>query len=316
METVTPSYYSKFKCIADKCRHSCCIGWEIDIDENTLEFYRNQKGEIGEKLKENISCENTPHFILGEKERCPFLTKSGLCELYIKLGEEHLCDICTLHPRFVNYLTDRKEVGLGLCCEEAVRIILSEESKFTLITEGSRKEKLSEDEREILNLRDLCIHTLEDKRKSIKDRLYDLLSLADYCTVPDLNIKYWAKEYSKLELLDENWGVILNKLINSDEYLNLEEILNEFEDAFANLAVYFIYRHLVKAAEDYCTAEYLQFTFISVLLTASILALLKSEKGEVKTEDLFETVRMYSSEIEYSDENMETLLDIFNEMNF
>ena len=316
METVKPCYYSKFKCIADKCRHSCCIGWEIDIDESTLNFYEKQKGEIGVKLKENISYENTPHFILGEKERCPFLTENGLCELYMKLGEENLCDICTLHPRFVNYLTDRKEIGLGLCCEEAVRIVLSEENKFTLITEGSREKKLSEDEREILSLRDLCIHILEDKRKNVKERLMDVLSLSDYCTIPDLDIKFWAEEYLKLEMLDENWGEILKKLSKAESNLNFEEILDNFENEFKNLAVYFIYRHLIKAAEDFSTAEYLQFTFISIYMVASVLALIKSEKGEITNEDLFETVRTYSSEIEYSDENIETLLDIFSEMNF
>ena len=313
METVKPCYYSKFKCIADKCRHSCCIGWEIDIDENTLEFYKAQKGEIGDKLKENISYENTPHFILGEKERCPFLMENGLCELYIKLGEENLCDICTLHPRFINYLTDRKEIGLGLCCEEAVRIILSEEEKFTLTKEGSREENLSEDETEILKLRDLCIHTLENKRKSLKERLINMLSLSDYCEVPELDINFWAKEYLNLEMLSENWGGTLNKLIKTDANLGFEEVFNEFENEFKNLAIYFIYRHLIKAAEDFCTAEYLQFTFISLFIIASILALIKEEKGEITKEDLFETVRTYSSEIEYSDDNTYALLDILAE---
>ena len=32
MRIIAPDYYREFHCIADKCRHSCCIGWEIDID--------------------------------------------------------------------------------------------------------------------------------------------------------------------------------------------------------------------------------------------------------------------------------------------
>ena len=32
MKIIAPNYYPAFRCIADKCRHSCCIGWEIDID--------------------------------------------------------------------------------------------------------------------------------------------------------------------------------------------------------------------------------------------------------------------------------------------
>ena len=37
MKLYAPEYYKQFQCIADKCTHSCCIGWEIDIDEITDE---------------------------------------------------------------------------------------------------------------------------------------------------------------------------------------------------------------------------------------------------------------------------------------
>ena len=40
MKLFAPKYYGSFKCIADKCEHSCCIGWEIDIDDTTLKKYR------------------------------------------------------------------------------------------------------------------------------------------------------------------------------------------------------------------------------------------------------------------------------------
>ena len=39
MKLFAPKYYEDFSCIADKCRHSCCIGWEIDIDPETLAKY-------------------------------------------------------------------------------------------------------------------------------------------------------------------------------------------------------------------------------------------------------------------------------------
>ena len=39
MKTVVPSYYKEFRCIADKCNHSCCKGWEIDIDDETYKKY-------------------------------------------------------------------------------------------------------------------------------------------------------------------------------------------------------------------------------------------------------------------------------------
>ena len=35
MKTVVPSYYKDFRCIAGDCRHTCCVGWEVDVDENS-----------------------------------------------------------------------------------------------------------------------------------------------------------------------------------------------------------------------------------------------------------------------------------------
>ena len=85
MEIYAPDYYGDFVCIADKCRHSCCIGWEIDIDDNTLDYYSSVEGAFGTRLRENISQGDNPHFILGSDERCPFLNQSNLCDIYTEL---------------------------------------------------------------------------------------------------------------------------------------------------------------------------------------------------------------------------------------
>ena len=40
MINIDAEIYSEFKCKADKCKHSCCNGWEIDIDASTAEKYQ------------------------------------------------------------------------------------------------------------------------------------------------------------------------------------------------------------------------------------------------------------------------------------
>ena len=30
-----PDYFDQFACLAGDCPHSCCIGWEVVIDEDT-----------------------------------------------------------------------------------------------------------------------------------------------------------------------------------------------------------------------------------------------------------------------------------------
>ena len=46
-----PNFYNSFHCIADRCKDSCCIGWEIDIDEDTYDYYQQVDGEFGKRLR-------------------------------------------------------------------------------------------------------------------------------------------------------------------------------------------------------------------------------------------------------------------------
>ena len=66
-----PSYYKTFQCIADKCEHSCCIGWEIDIDEDSYEYYMGIGGAFGERLKEQTVTEDEEHSFVLQKNGWP-----------------------------------------------------------------------------------------------------------------------------------------------------------------------------------------------------------------------------------------------------
>ena len=149
MKLIVPDYYPKFRCIAGKCKHSCCIGWEIDIDEDTLDTYRIIDGELGKRLQENIdwNCD-TPHFILGTHDRCPFLNSDNLCDLIISLGEAALCGICDDHPRFRNEYSDRTEMGLGLSCEAAAKLVLTtpDQVQLAVIEDDGETTETDEDE--------------------------------------------------------------------------------------------------------------------------------------------------------------------------
>lgn len=142
MKITAPDYYSEFRCIASACRHSCCEGWEIDIDRESAQRYEELPGKLGERLRANMepapedekNDENYAHFRLMEGDRCPFLRRDGLCDIITEEGEGMLCQICSDHPRFRNFWEDRTELGLGLACEEAARIILTREKPMTIVT--------------------------------------------------------------------------------------------------------------------------------------------------------------------------------------
>ena len=179
MKKIAPNYYKSFSCIADRCQHSCCIGWEIDIDEDSLDYYKSIDGEIGEFLSKNIENDGeTAHFrLIGEEERCPFLQENGLCRMILTLGEESLCHICREHPRFYHEFSDREEVGLGLCCEEAARLILSQEDEtfLEILEDDGFSEETDPWEKTLLSKREAIFTLLSDREKSIESRATEML---------------------------------------------------------------------------------------------------------------------------------------------
>ena len=40
---------------AVSCEDNCCIGWEIDVDEDSLAYYETVPGDFGERLRASIA---------------------------------------------------------------------------------------------------------------------------------------------------------------------------------------------------------------------------------------------------------------------
>ena len=131
MDYRTVSFYHEFQCIGGICEDSCCENWEIDLDDASLKLYMKQKGEFGKRLRENTRVKDK-QFIL-KKTRCPFLNDENLCDIYIEMGENCLCETCTNFPRHIEEFDDLKEVSLTMSCPEASRIMLAKKEKLNFV---------------------------------------------------------------------------------------------------------------------------------------------------------------------------------------
>ncbi len=301
MKEIKPDYYDEFQCAAGDCRHTCCRGWEIDIDETTLAYYQALPGALGDRLRRQIEvgADGTAHFRLREDESCPFLNDRNLCDLIPALGEERLCQICTDHPRFRNFFSDRTEIGLGLCCEEAARLILTRREK-TCFTETG-EETLLPEEAEIIRLRAKLIALAQDRRMPIDARYNAILTQAQG-SLPELTDAQWADFLCGLERLDPDWDRRLDCLRSGARSDTLPDPVAEEQ-----LCVYFLFRHLAGAVYDGDLSARAGFAVLSCRLIRRIWAACSGE-----AEALIGIAREYSAEIEYSEDNLCALLDFID----
>lgn len=295
MTMVYPDYYNEFHCIADKCRHSCCVGWEIDIDSDTLDYYKGIGGKIGRDLRDNI-LENADGacFKTDDGERCPFLTEKGLCRLITELGEESLCDICAEHPRFYNEYESYTEAGLGLCCEEAARIILTQKEKMCLVADY----EIGDEDRDFFDFKSGILNLLQDEALPLSEALEKMLAL---CGAKRLCVKENKLKalIPKLEFMGDILPVRLDWL-HGDITTACADVKG-FERELRHLAAYFVYRH-VTGKESAGDKAY--FAALNVSLVSALFA---AEKDKT-TEKLIDIARLYSAEIEYSDLNEDILI--------
>ena len=305
MKLIAPDYYEHFACIAGECKHSCCIGWEIDIDEETLARYQGLEGTFGERLRAGIEmAENGACFRLREDERCPFLNENGLCDIILNLGEEYLSQICTDHPRFCSFYSDRTEIGLGLCCEEAGRLILSkkEKTKLVALRDDGEEEELSWEEKQFFHIRELIFELAQDREKSISERLQGLLD-AFGIVFPRKTFGEWIDIFLGLEIMDGAWAELLTAARN---FQGADELC-DWETEYEQLLCYFLYRHVSDPQAN--IGEKVFFSVLGVSVIRRLFAYLCERDGASGTETLAELCRIYSAEIEYSEENTKILCD-------
>lgn len=303
---VKPDYYNSFRCIADKCKHNCCIGWEIDIDPDTLDYYLSLNDSLGEKLQNNIDTSDDPaHFILGENDRCPFLNSNNFCDIITACGEEHLCTICREHPRFNNELPYRTESGLGLCCEESARIILGKQTPFKLITSGH--EEYRDD---IVLLRDRVIELLEDRSFTIDERIGRMMKLLRISADIKIDTE-WLELFKGLERLDSEWTGYLDMLtanLAKTDLADFGRYMDGRQCEYEQLLIYFVYRHLANADSLFGAGIRGMFSVLAYKMIFTLGAVIYGTSGCFTFEDQVELARLFSSEIEYSLDNFDAVL--------
>lgn len=181
MEYTYPDYYKKFKCIGGECEDNCCAaGWQITIDDESLEKYETMEGEIGVRLRNSIDWENG--MFEQFEHKCALLNENGLCDVYCDAGEDKMCILCQRYPRHYEEFENVREISLSVSCPEAAKIVLGNRGKVGFYTETDEEEEEYEDfdylmYTKLLDIREILLDVMHERKGSVAHRISKLLDI-------------------------------------------------------------------------------------------------------------------------------------------
>ena len=232
------SYYDDFKCIGSECPNSCCVGWEIDLDINTFQKYRDLHDS---KINKCMSINQKPTYEKFAKiknvndQRCSFLDKNNLCNIQKKYSEKLLSPTCSNFPRRKVDFGSKQLSSCLLSCPEISRIFFADNEKFKII---DNEKKL-----------------VDTNLKIIPDEFRNNL----YAVSGERVFNFLYKLYNSNDMSLEKCLMITNQIIN--EFSNKKIEPHKLNEIFKYIKSFFLNNKIEKKTDTELQLEFLKKFF-------------------------------------------------------
>ncbi len=298
MKIIKPSYYKDFKCIAGACPDSCCQGWEVDADEESLHYYKalDSSLEIKRRIDSVLDKDEFGNtiFTLAPKKRCPFLNDENLCDMHIAIGGEHTPYTCRIFPRFIYDFGSVREMGISFSCPVAADMIYALDSHLTFDEEvNGELPSLNDIDGEfyykLIKARKKVYSILQNDLSTVSQRLIDSLEFANALqselgeSEKTIDNTGFFDVFKNPELINPEWE---KKVNNPCEGKIENSFFNE------NIAMYFIYKYFMQAVYDRDVLSKVKMAAVGVLINTYF------------GNDAW-TMHLWSKETEHSQYNMD-----------
>lgn len=347
MQYTVPHYYKKFQCIGGKCEDTCCVGWQIMIDQNTLKKYSKVKGGFGNRLHNEINWKQGC-FRQYEK-RCAFLNEENLCDIYLEGGKDLFCKTCRLYPRHIEEFEGLKEISLSLSCPTVAELILGCEEAVTFLHAQNEKEEPEIPDfdyllfTKLMDTRKLMFEILQNREKPFALRASIILALAhDLQERISRNALFQVDELLERYSQNRVWEWFEKRISSYREKEKLREvtmgnllvILKQLETLQADWGTYIskakkIITYPINEREGlsevmleqlsmyfiytyFCGAVYDGKAYGKIKFAFASVYIIQEIARAVGVSNIYEVARYYSREIEHSDFNknkLEVLLE-------
>ena len=319
VRTRVPDYYESFQCWAGACPHSCCIGWEVVVDEDTALRYAQETGPLGERLRAALRRDEEGDLCFPLRGgRCPFLDGENLCEIHRELGEAATSATCREHPRFTEEYGPFREISLAASCPAANALLLGSREPLTFQEWETPEAAETGDPwlEPLLAVRTRMLALLEDRTRPLRRRLNAILALAQAAQplldrdrgelLPNLAAEWRPAVESvppgpglfpaaqrflaELECLEPDWRALLHQSEAAAPVPTDEAPLER-------IAAYFLFRQILKTVNDGDLLSRTSLCVFAVLTVERISAIC----------GLPEALRRFSREVEHDSDNLEDL---------
>ena len=322
MKKIYPKYFNKFTCIAGNCPDTCCAGWEVVIDEKFQNVYKSSNTPAAKKAVDRMYTDSDGDVCLKlTNGRCPMLNSHNLCEIYIDMGSDALCNVCRTYPRFFKESDGYVIGGISLSCPEAARLILEDDSTKTIDDLGFIQ---NQDDRIYFEIYNHLAKIIEDGKffgcnfekleyacdELVFGRDNFSLELIEECfkTPCDYTCDY-AKNISdailNLEILTDDFKNLCNEFKVYANNLDNEKTKFAFlktveTKEIKNIAIYLLYKYLWEAINDGDILLWIKRAYGITRLICELCA----KENNISKQRLLRIAQLVSKEIEHNEDNL------------
>lgn len=335
MKTIYPKYAKKFICIASDCPDTCCAGWEVAVDKQFQEIYKRSSSPVAKKAVDAMYTDSDSDVCLRlNKGRCPMLNENNLCELYIHMGSDALCDVCRVYPRYNKDFSDVIFSGISLSCPESARLILSDNENGAL---NERPYFADEASALIFDIYLFMAHNVKSDEffalSEICEHIQDEMDFGDYSEARKAMVHPLVRELiphaaeiadianniRKMEFLTDEWAELvklltnhLNKAIADEEYCKKRDAAfsaASHTGEITDIKIYYLFKYLPEAMEYGDIVSLYERCRTCTMLICELYAMEILNKGKIDFDRRLRLAQLFSKEIEHNEDNLAKIIE-------
>ena len=270
--------------------------------------YTEEFGSIRE-VGLSLSCPEVARIILGTSEITQFETSEddGMVPAYNDISFDIFMQ-----------LTKSRKVIMQIIQNRSIEL----KNRIAIILSFSQEIQKKIDDNKIDEIAGVCEKYCD--KEFIDKYIEELDKYKNNYERKYINMKKYFMVYKNLDHINERWPHILNdvskylfgKETNCEDYVdkhrNFDSYYVDNFYEYEHLIVYFIFRYFMKAVFDYDVSAKVKMAVVSYLMIKELgVHRWGINNGVFTKEDQAEVMRMYSKDIEHSDDNMESLYETF-----